>query len=163
MTWFDYTVLAILGVSALVGVWRGMVGEVLALAAWIAAFFAARALAVQAGMMLPGLPADPVVRYAAGFACVFVAVLILVAILRWLASLILKAAGLGPLDRILGALFGLARGFLMVLAAVLLAGLTPLPKSNGWRHAWSAPPLETAVVALKPWLPVEVAKRIRFR
>ena len=163
MTWLDYTVLAILAASALLGVWRGMVGEILAIAAWVAAFFAARALAAQAGVWIPGLPGDPVVRYAAGFVAIFAAVLVLVALARWLIALLLKAIGLAPLDRLLGAAFGLVRGGLVVLAAVLLAGLTSLPQSPGWRSAWSAPPLETAAIAVKPWLPAEVAKRIRYR
>jgi membrane protein required for colicin V production len=83
--------------------------------------------------------------------------------LRWLATLLLKASGLRPLDRVLGALFGVARGALVVLVLVLLAGLTPLPQQQWWRQALFAPPLETAVLAVMPWLPPELAKRIRYR
>jgi membrane protein required for colicin V production len=78
-------------------------------------------------------------------------------------SLMLKAVGLGLLDRLLGASFGVLRGILVVWVAVLVAGMTPLPKAGWWRDAMLALPLETAVIAAKPWLPAEAAKRIRFR
>ena len=82
---------------------------------------------------------------------------------RLLLSAMLRAAGLGLADRILGASFGVARGLLIVLAAVLVAGMTALPKSQWWRDARLAPPLETAVIAAKPWLPEQMGKRIHYR
>jgi membrane protein required for colicin V production len=94
---------------------------------------------------------------------VFVGVLLVFAIARILISLMLKAVGLGLLDRLLGAGFGVLRGVLVVWVAVLVAGMTPLPKADWWRDAMLAPPLETAVIAAKPWLPADAAKRIRFR
>lgn len=163
MTPFDYVVLAILAISLLIGVTRGVVSEILALLAWVAAFIAARMWAVPAGNLLLADLSDPLWRQLSGFVAVFVAVLIGFALLRWLTSLLLKAAGLRPLDRVLGALFGIARGVLVLLALVLLAGLTPLPQQQWWRQATLAPPLETAVLAARSWLPPELAKRIQYR
>ncbi len=163
MTPFDYFVLAVMAVSLLVGVTRGVVSEILALLAWVAAFIAARMWAVPAGNLLLAELSDPLWRQLAGFVAVFVAVLILFALVRWVMGLLLKAAGLRPLDRVLGALFGVARGVLVLLALVLLAGLTPLPQQQWWRQAMFAPPLETGVLAVKPWLPPELAKRIQYR
>lgn len=152
-----------MAISLLVGIARGVVNEILALLAWVAAFIAARMWAVPAGnLLLTELP-DPLWRQLAGFVAVFVAVLILFALVRWVTSLLLKAVGLRPLDRVLGALFGAARGVLVLLVLVLLAGLTPLPQQQWWRQAMFAPPLETAVLAVKPWLPPELAKRIQYR
>ena len=91
------------------------------------------------------------------------AVLVAAALLRLALSKLLRAIGLGPLDRFLGAVFGVARGVLVVLLCVLIGGLTVLPQQAWWRQAWLAPPLETAVLAAKPWLPAAVAKRIRYR
>jgi membrane protein required for colicin V production len=71
--------------------------------------------------------------------------------------------GLGLLDRLLGGAFGVVRGALVVLFVVMLAGLTPLPAAEWWCAAVLAPPLETAVIAAKPWLPQEFAKRIKYR
>jgi membrane protein required for colicin V production len=97
------------------------------------------------------------------YVLVFVGVLLVFAIARMLISLLLKAVGLGLLDRLLGAVFGALRGILVVLAVVLVAGMTPLPKAAWWRDAMLAPPLETVIIAAKPWLPADAAKRIRYR
>lgn len=167
MTVFDFVVLGVVALSLAVGAWRGVVSEILALLAWVVAFLAARTWATPVGELLAaGLVeslSDPLLRQVAGFVVIFVAVLILFALARWLVSLLLKAVGLAPLDRMLGALFGIARGILVVWVAVLLAGLTALPQQQWWRQAVLAPPLETAVLAAKPWLPPELAKRIRYR
>lgn len=163
MTGFDYVVLGAVALSLLLGVWRGVVSEILALLAWVAAFVSARTWAAPAGEMVAVGVAEPAWRQVAGFLAVFVAVLVLFALARWLLSLLLKAVGLAPLDRVLGAVFGIARGVLVVWVVVLLAGLTALPQQQWWRQAMLAPPLETAVLAAKPWLPPDLAKRIHYR
>ncbi len=163
MTAFDFALLAIVGASVLVGLWRGVLSELLALAAWVAAFFAAKHFGHEAGRLLAKWIADPAASAAAGFAAVFVAVLLAFALVRIVAALMMRAVGLGLIDRVLGAAFGVARGVLIALVAVALGGMTALPKEPWWRDATFAPPLETAVIAAKPWLPAEVAKRIRYR
>lgn len=163
MTAFDYVVLTVIGLSALVGVWRGLVSEILALVAWVAAFLVARASALEVAAKLSGQIAEPGIRLAVAYVLVLFGVLLVFAIARMLISLLLKAAGLGLLDRSLGAAFGVLRGVLAVWMVVLVAGMTPLPKADWWRDAMLAPPLETVVIAVKPWLPVEAAKRIQFR
>jgi membrane protein required for colicin V production len=163
MTWFDYAVLAAVAASLFLGFWRGIVSELLALVAWVVAFFAAQQFAGVAGGFFSSLLADAGLRYAAGFAAVFVLVLVAFSIARFALSAFLRAIGLGLLDRFLGAAFGVMRGLLLVLVAVMLGGMTALPQQAWWRQATFAPPLETAVVALKPWLPAEVSKRIRYR
>jgi membrane protein required for colicin V production len=119
--------------------------------------------AVPAGNLVLAELSDPLWRQLAGFVAVFIAVLILFALVRWVTSLLLKAVGLRPLDRVLGAMFGAVRGVLVLLVLVLLAGLTPLPQQQWWRQATFAPPLETGVLAAKPWLPPELAKQIQYR
>lgn len=102
-------------------------------------------------------------RLAAAYVIIFIAVLLLFSIARKVISMLLSAVGLGLLDRLLGAFFGIFRGVLVVLAGVMVAGMTPLPKSAWWQESVLAPPLETAVLAARPWLPAEAVKRIRFR
>jgi membrane protein required for colicin V production len=92
-----------------------------------------------------------------------IAVLIVFTVGRLLLKLMLRAVGLGFVDRLLGAGFGVLRGALIVFVAVLIGGMTALPRAAWWRDSSLAPPLETAVIAAKPWLPPEVAKRIRYR
>ena len=163
MTVFDYAVLTVIAASVLLGWWRGVMSELLALAAWIAAFLVARVFAAEVASWLTGQIAEPGLRLAVAYVLVFVGVLLVFAIARMLVSLLLKAVGLGLLDRLLGAVFGVLRGVLAVLAVVLVAGMTPLPKAVWWRDAMLAPPLETVIIAAKPWLPADAAKRIRYR
>ena len=163
MTWFDYAVLAVVAASVLLGAWRGLVSEVLALAAWVAAVLAGRAFAPEMAPLFGEWLKEPALQDAAAFAVVVVAVLVAVALVRLALSKLLRAIGLGPLDRFLGAVFGIARGVLVLLLCVLVGGLTALPQQAWWRQAWLAPPLETAVLAAKSWLPPAVAKRLKYR
>lgn len=163
MTWFDYLVLGAVAASSLLGLWRGVVSELLALAAWVLAFFAAKWFGETVAGWFAAAIADPLLRQGVGYLAVFVAVLVVVSLARLLLRELLKAVGLGVVDRMLGAIFGVLRGLAVVLIGVLIGGMTSLPKQPGWREALLAPPLETVILAGKPWLPTDVAKRIRYR
>ena len=164
MTGFDYVVITIVLASVLLGVWRGVVGEIIALAAWVLAFFAAKWWGAEvAHLFFTGLIADPALRIVAAWVTVFVAVLILMALVRLAVRGLLKALGLSLSDRLLGIIFGLARGLIIVFVLVAVGGMTSVPKEKWWREAYFSAPLETAVLAGMPWLPPEVSKRIRFR
>jgi membrane protein required for colicin V production len=160
MTLLDYLVLGIVGFSVLLSVWRGAVREVLALAAWVFAFFAAQAFAAPAAAYIPVETAS--IRLLAGFVAVFVLVLLLTSLIAATISRLLHAAGLGPVDRGLGAVFGFVRGMLVVLILVLLSGLTDVPRTSVWREAKLSAPLEAAAGGVKPFLPSELARRINF-
>ncbi len=162
MTFFDYAVLAILGVSVLVSVWRGAIRELLALASWIVAFLIAQAYAGTVAALLPAAIPSAGLRLLAGFLVVFLVVLLLVALVALAISQLVRAAGLGPLDRAVGAIFGLLRGILVTSLLVLLAGLTAAPREPWWRDAMFSAPLEALVLVGKPWLPDELARRISF-
>jgi len=163
MTLFDLAVIAIIGLSVLLSVIRGLVREVLALAAWVVAFFAANVLAGTIAPWMPeALPTEEI-RLLAGFLCVFLSVLIAMSVLAILASKLVKSAGLGLEDRLLGVAFGLARGLLVVMILVLLAGLTSLPRQAVWRNAVLSSPLEAFAGIIKGWLPLELAQRITYR
>ena len=162
MTAFDYAVLAVLAFSLLIGVLRGLVKELVMLAGWIAAFFLATTFSGRvAGLMPENL--GPTVSQLLAFAAVFVGTLIVAAFVGLVLSLLARSAGLGWTDRGLGACFGATRGVLAVLAAVLVAGFTPLPQQPFWKNAVLSGPFETAVIALKSFLPGDMARRIRYR
>ena len=163
MTAFDCATLALIGLSVLLGLWRGVISEVLALAGWVLAFVAARAGAAGGAAMFASVIVDPAWRVAAAMIAIFIVVLLIVALVRFLLQKAVQAVGLGFIDRLMGAVFGILRGGLVVLALVAAGGLTLLPKQDWWRNAILAPPLETAVMAGKPYLPADLAKRIHFR
>src|SRR5262245_38422035 len=134
MTAFDYAVLAIVVLSILVSLIRGLVREVLALAAWAVGFIIASVFAADVAALLAPRIADERVRLLAAFAGLFLAVLLSMSVLALLVSKLVKGAGLGLEDRLLGGVFGLARGVLVVMVLVLAAGLTALPRQPEWRE-----------------------------
>jgi len=162
MTLVDIAVAVIVGLSVLLSLIRGLVREVLALAAWVVAFLSANLLAAPVAPWLPDVIPSEELKLMAGFICVFVAVLIAMSVLAILASKLVKSAGLGVEDRLLGGAFGLARGMLVVIVIVLLAGLTSLPRQAVWRNAVLSGPLETLAVHSKAWLPADLAQRITY-
>jgi membrane protein required for colicin V production len=162
MVVFDYVVIGIVGLSLVLGLWRGVVSELIALAAWVLAFMAALEFGSQAGAALFTAIADPAIRALAGCALVFVGVLVAMSLVRLAVRSMVKALGLSLSDRLLGMFFGLARGVLVVLVLVAAGGLTSAPQQPWWKQAVLAQPLETAVLVARPWLPDDLAKRIRF-
>jgi membrane protein required for colicin V production len=162
MTAFDYAVLAIVAISAVLSVVRGLVREVLALLAWILAFVAANLFAADLAAWLPAAIESAEMRLLAGFLGVFFAVLVAMSLVALGISRLVKKAGLGFEDRVLGALFGIARGGLIVMVLVLLAGLTSLPRQPAWRQAVLSPPLEALAVQVKELLPGPLSGRIRY-
>lgn len=162
MAVFDYVVIGIVALSLVLGLWRGVVSEMIALAAWILAFMAALEFGAQLGLQLFTGIADPAIRALAGCAAVFIGVLVVMSLVRLAVRSMVKALGLSLSDRLLGMLFGLARGLLVVLVLVAAGGLTSAPQQAWWKQAVLAQPLETAVLVAKPWLPDDLAKRIRF-
>jgi membrane protein required for colicin V production len=162
MTWLDYAVIGVFAISLIVGAWRGLVREVVSILGWVIAFLAANLFAGPLGPSMPEAIPSPELRVAAAYVAVFVASLILTSLAGLILSKVVKAVGLGGIDRLLGALFGAARGVLILLAAALLAGLTSAPKQAYWRDSTSGPLLAQAAAALKPLLPQTLAERLRY-
>jgi membrane protein required for colicin V production len=163
MTLFDHAVLTITGFSVLLGVIRGLTREVIALASWAIAFLVASVYGGAAAPLLARQIPDESWRVLAAFVAVFFVVLIVMNVIALLTSRLVKSAGLGVEDRLLGSVFGLARGLLVVLGLVLLAGLTALPRQTVWKDAMLAAPLEKLAVVVKQWLPQDWAKYIAYR
>lgn len=162
MTWLDYVVLAIAAASVSWGIWRGLVREVISVAAWVLAFLGANMFAGPLGEMLPEALPTPEIRVLVAFILVFIAILAVCTLLGRMLSKLVRVAGLGELDRSLGGVFGLARALLVVLAVALVAGLTALPRQPVWRDSVSGPLAAQAVLAFKPWLPRTFALRLRY-
>ena len=110
MTTVDWVLLAVLGFSMLLGAWRGMVYEVLSVLGWAASFFAAQYFAPMVAGWLPLQSSSETVRYAAAFVLVFVAAVFAAGFLAFLLKKLIEAMGLRPVDRTMGAAFGLVRG-----------------------------------------------------
>lgn len=162
MSWLDLAIVGVLAVSVVWGIWRGFVREVISLAGWVLAFLAANAVAGPLGDALPTSISSPEVRVLAAFLIVFIFTLSIATVAGMLLSRLLKAAGLGGLDRTLGGLFGLARGVVILLAIAIAAGLTSAPRHPLWKESVGAGMLMRTVLQLKPWLPPRLAERLRY-
>ncbi len=162
MNAFDWTIITVVGFSMLFAFLRGVTRELIALVAWVLGFVAAVALTPLVGGMLPEIGGNPVFRYLVAFIGVFIGCLVLGALIAWPLATVIRKAGLGFVDRFLGAIFGAARGAVLVMAFVLVAGLTTLPRLVWWQNAALAPPLAVAALSLKPWLPPEWAERLDY-
>jgi membrane protein required for colicin V production len=162
LTLVDIAVIGLLGVSVLFALWRGAVREVLSLASWVVAFFAAKIFAPGlAGWFVP-LSNYENARLGAAWIAVFLVALIAVSVIAMVVSGALKSIGLGFTDRLLGALFGLARGLLIVTLLVLVGGLTSLPQSEAWQKAALRPTVESLGVFARGFLPEALAKYVKF-
>ncbi|MGQ0511443.1 MAG: CvpA family protein [Betaproteobacteria bacterium] len=162
MTWLDYAVTGVLAVSVVLGAWRGLVREIISLAGWVVAFLAANLFAGPLSVHVPDAVPTPELRVLAAFAAVFVAALFLATLMAVVLSKLVRAVGLGGVDRSLGALFGVARAAILVLVLALGCGFTSLPRQPAWRDSVSGPWLAAAALALKPWLPQTFAERLRY-
>src|SRR5262249_26205198 len=129
---------------------------------WVAGIFLALAFGGEVAPYIPGMAGSPVARHVTAAAVVFIAVLVLGAIVAWLLSKLVHAVGLGFVDRFLGRVFGGRRGALIVVIAVLVAGLTPLPRNEWWQNALLAPPAVAAALSLRHWLPSAWAERLDY-
>jgi membrane protein required for colicin V production len=162
MTGFDYAVVAVIVLSALLGGWRGLVYEVLSLLAWIVAAVVARVFSASLAPYMPSALGTEAIKITAAFTALFIVTLIVGGIVTWLLSKLVKWVGLGWVDGLLGALFGMVRGVLVVVLAVVLAGLTDLPQTPFWRNAWSSRALADIALASRVWLPHSVAQRLHY-
>jgi len=162
MTWLDYAVIGVFAVSLALGAWRGLVREVISILGWVIAFLAANLFAGPLGAAMPQAIPTPELRVAAAFVGVFAGSLIATSLAGLLLSKIVNSVGLGGLDRLLGALFGAARGALIVLAAALLAGLTSAPRQPFWTDSASGALLVRTALLFKPLLPQTFSERLRY-
>ncbi|MCX7512491.1 CvpA family protein [Frateuria hangzhouensis] len=158
MNWIDYTILIVLALSILVGLWRGLVSEVLSLAGWIAAFWVAWTFGPLVAAQFEHSISLPVARIMVGYALCFVVVLIVGALLRFVARRLLWSTGLGGLDRLLGMLFGFARGVLLVTLAVFLASFTALTRESLWQQSLLLPQFTGAAGWLGDRVPANVRR-----
>ena len=161
MTIFDYLVLFILISSIVISTLRGLVKEILSLVSWIVAFVVANMYGAQLAPMLTAIPGETV-RLIAAFVALFIGVRLLMGLLMMAVDALIKASGLSLADRGLGGLFGLARGIVIVLAAVIVAGMTDLPKQEFWTQAMFSPMAETGVRTVKPFLPAAIAGHVNY-
>jgi len=162
LTWPDYAILGTIGISILVGALRGFIKEVFSLLVWAAAFI----IAYQYGGNIATLMEDhvslPSARTAMGFTGLFVSVLLIGGLLNYLLGRLVESTGLSGTDRLLGGVFGAARGLALVVAVLLVAGFTPIPADPWWKDAQMVQRLMPLVHWSTSFLPESVSEHLDF-
>jgi membrane protein required for colicin V production len=162
VTIFDYLVLFILISSVIISTMRGLVKEILSLVGWIAAFVVANAFGAKLAPMLPSVIPGESLRLIVAFIALFLGVRVLMGLLALAIGALIEATGLTLADRGLGGLFGLGRGIVIVLAGVILCGMTSIPQQAFWKDALLSPMAETGARTVKPFLPAALAQHVQF-
>ncbi|HEX3895428.1 MAG TPA: CvpA family protein [Rudaea sp.] len=155
MNWADYCIIAALGLSVLMGLWRGFIGEAIALACWVLAFWVAWTFGAQLAAQFTAITL-PSARLVLGYAICFVGVLIAGALVGFLMRKLIAGSGLSGSDRMLGMVFGLIRGLAIVTITVLILKFTPLPQDPWWKESKLLPTFENAAKWLSTKLPPDV-------
>lgn len=151
--WVDLLMLVVLLVSALVGVFRGLVFEVMSLLGWLVAWVGAQAAAAWLSPWVPLGTAGSPLRLGMAFVAGFIVLLVLWRLLTWLVQAVVQATPLAPIDRALGAAFGFLRGLVILLALVLVVGWTALDRSAVWQGSTGVRWMRSVHQALAPVLP----------
>lgn len=162
INWVDVVILSLILVSALLSLIRGFVREALSLAVWILAFWVAWTFFRELAFRMETMIATPSVRLGLAFALLMILSLAVGGLVNYLVIRLIQSTGLSGSDRFIGMIFGAARGILLVVVLVLVAGLTPFPADPWWQESALIPYFEELALWLRDLLPPEVAEKFQF-
>ena len=162
MIWVDYILLGVIVISALLSLWRGFVTEAISLLSWIVGLWVAVVFFQDLAHLMKDWIDTPSIRDVSAFAILFVGTVLVGGLVNYLAGQLVAKTGLTATDRVLGMLFGIARGIVIVAVLVLLAGLTALPQDPWWQEALLLQHFQDMALWLRSFLPANIAENIRF-
>ena len=158
--WVDGTLLAMLALSVLIGLWRGLVFELMSLVGWLVAYGAAHLYSPQIAAYVPIGSPGSALHQGAAFMVTFLVVLVAWSLLARLLRGLIRATPLTVIDRLLGAGFGALRGAVLLLVLATVVAFTPAKQSLAWQDSRAAAWLSAALTSLKPMLPAEVVRHL---
>ena len=162
LNWVDLALGFVLVLSVIVGLWRGLVYELLSLIGWVVAFVVSQAYGPAVSLWLPLGASGSLARMAFAYGLTFVATLIVWTLLAKLVRLMISATPLSVLDRALGCVFGFGRGLVILLVVALVVGFTPLAHEPSWQDSRGVRWLEMSLRELKPLWPSAPARQTAF-
>jgi len=162
MVWIDVVILALIVLSAVLSLFRGFVKEALALASWLVALWVAMAFYEDLALVLAEWISMPSAQKITAFVLLFICVLLLGALVNYLAGKLVAKTGLTSTDRMLGVVFGAARGAVIVALLVLFAGLTPMPQDAWWQDSQLIGYFEEFAMWMREYLPTDMAENISY-
>jgi membrane protein required for colicin V production len=135
MSGIDYLLLCIIAISAVIGLWRGLVREVVSLLVWVTAFWLAYIETSSVAGHLTSWISDKGVRWVTAFLLVFIAVYVIGFIISHLLTKLVQSVGMTATDRLAGSGFGFVRGVVLASTLVLVVGMTPMTQDPAWQHS----------------------------
>ncbi|GAA3911156.1 CvpA family protein [Litoribacillus peritrichatus] len=139
MNWFDWAIVGVISVSALISLKRGFMKELFSLVTWVAALLISRIYAYDFSHYLSDFANDGKSALVLAFFVLFVGVLIVGSFINFIISQFVKAVGLSMWDRLLGVVFGVVRGALVIVVAIGLLSLTAFVDSPVWQSSQIVP------------------------
>lgn len=130
----DAAILIVTGISCLFGLWRGLIKEVLSLLTWLAALLVARVYSQFLAELMVNVIDSSGVRYVTAFAILFVVVMMLGTLMNHFMAKLITVTGLKFADRLLGGVFGIARGAVIVLVILFITGVF-VSETEQWQQS----------------------------
>ncbi|MCF7985881.1 MAG: CvpA family protein [Thiohalocapsa sp.] len=161
MSVVDYLIIGLIAISAIIGLARGLIREVIALGVWVAALLAAWFFYQPLAAQLTPWIATPSVRLGAAVVILVVGVLIAGALIAHVLALLVDKTGLTGTDRLLGLVFGAARGAVLVALLVFIANLTPLTQDPWWSASALIPKFQLLADLMLDLIPPDLTQKVK--
>ena len=162
MNWADILILSMVGLSALISLYRGFVREALSMLVWFAAFWSAFSFSEALGELLKPYVINDTTRIILAFIGISLSVLIVGGFLNHAVGRLIKKAHFSGTDRLLGLVFGFVRGGAIAVLFVLIAGLTSMPEKGWWQEAQTLKVLENTAIYLVEFAPSELGRYFSY-
>lgn len=162
MSQFDYVILAVIALSGLLGLFRGLIKELMSLVAYVLAACAAVWWGPQASFWIEGWVTNPLVRSAAAYIIIFILALFGVGLINMMLSAMIERTGLSTADHGFGMMFGLGRGVVIVLVLTTIAGYTQVPTESWWQASSLVKTAIRFIISIKSHLPLDIASWLPY-
>ena len=164
MNSLDIGIAVIIIISVFIGIWRGFIREALSLATWGTAGFLAWVFAGPVSVVFEKDVTQPHLQMMAAFVLIFLVVYVAGSIITFVIhKVITKKPFFKLTNQVLGATMGAIRGFVIVVFAFMLAGMSlSIPKSNWWQSSQFATFFETVSLKMVDILPQDIARHIHY-
>jgi membrane protein required for colicin V production len=162
MVWVDIAVIILLAHYAIKGIIGGCKKEIFSIGVLVAGVIIAWFFSHNVEILLLKFFSSPTNRLAISFLMLVMLTVIIGKIINWLLTE-KGAKRLSALDRIGGLFLGVVHGWIFMIALVLVAGLTALPKDRWWHQSKYLPTLQAAAVSVKGTLDTQMASSINYR
>lgn len=162
LNWADYTIIGLISFSTLISLARGFVREAISLVTWAAAFWIAFTFYDTLSQILETRIHSSSIRMAVAFGGLFLVTLIIGALVNFLIGKLVDRTGMSGTDRLLGLVFGMGRGVLLVAVLLLLARLSPMPGEAWWQQSVMIPYYQPVEIWMSNYLPQSVSEQINF-